>query len=48
MFESLDDQIALDTRKMTTARSRWLQYAGVFAATILVFGALYACILVLE
>ena len=48
MFESLDDQIALDARKMTTARNRCLQYAGVFAATIMVFGALYAGILLLE
>jgi hypothetical protein len=48
MFESLDDQMALDERKTTTASSRWVQYAGVFAATILVFGALYAGILLLE
>lgn len=48
MFESLEDRIALDEQKRTTPQKRWLQYAGVFAATIMVFGALYAGILLLE
>lgn len=48
MFDNLDDQIAMDEHKMTSTRSRWLQYAGVLAATLLVFGALYAGILLLE
>lgn len=48
MFESLDDQIALDARKAVSVRSRWMQYAGVVAATLVVFGALYAGILLLE
>ena len=48
MFESLDDQIALDERKETSTKKRWIEYAIVFTATILVFGALYVGILILE
>jgi hypothetical protein len=48
MFESLDDQIALDERKEMSAKKRWLEYAVVFSATVLVFGALYVGILILE
>ena len=48
MFDSLDDQIALDDRKTISARSRWMRHGAIVAVTLAVFVALYAGILYLE
>lgn len=45
MFSSLDEQMKLDEATSSTSRERLLRYAGVAIASILVFGGLYAGIL---
>jgi hypothetical protein len=48
MFSSLDEQMKSDESASSTSRERWIRYAGVVIATALVFGGLYAGIMLLE
>jgi hypothetical protein len=48
MFESLDDEMRRDEKKASTPRERLLLYAGVVAATTLVFAGLYLSIHLLQ
>lgn len=42
MFNSLDEEIQRDDQAMSTARERWLRYALVLLASVVLFGGLYA------
>jgi len=42
MFSSLDDQIRRYDQTTTTPRERWLYYAAVLLASIVLFGGLCA------
>ena len=42
MFNSLDDEIKRDDQKTSTPRERYLRYAAVLLASIILFGSLYA------
>lgn len=48
MFNSLDDQIKRDDQATSTPLERWLRYAVVLLASIVLFGSLYAGIRFLE
>jgi hypothetical protein len=48
MFSSLDEQIKHDDAIMTTSRERWIRWASVAVMSLLVFGGLYAGIMLLE
>jgi len=48
MFSSLDEQMKRDEATASGARERWLKNAMVAVVSLLVFGGLYASILLLE
>jgi hypothetical protein len=48
MFSSLDEQMKRDGAASANSRERWLTYAIIAVASILVFGGLYAGIMLLE
>jgi hypothetical protein len=48
MFSSLDEQMKRDEATTSSSRERWFRYATVVVASILVFGGLYAGIMLLE
>jgi hypothetical protein len=41
MFDTLDDQVKRDIERETTATERWIRYAAVAVASVLLFGGLY-------
>jgi len=45
MFSSLDEAMKHDDAVSSTPRERWMRYAGVFIVAVLVFGGLYAGIM---
>ena len=48
MFTSLDEQIKRDDDAVSTPQGRWLRYTGVLLISLLLFGALYAGVRLLE
>jgi hypothetical protein len=48
MFSSLDEQIKRDEAVGSSPRERWLRYCGIVVVSALVFGGLYAAIIVME
>jgi hypothetical protein len=48
MFTNLDDQIKRDDNAVSTPQGRWLRSAGVLLISLLLFGALYAGVRLLE
>lgn len=48
MFSTLDEEIKKTSGRALTPLRRAMEYAGVAAATALVFGALYATIVFFE
>ena len=48
MFNSLDEQMKRDEAKTSNPRERWFRYASIAIVSILVFGGLYAGIMLLE
>ncbi len=48
MFDSLDDEIKRDEKATSTPGQRWLRYATVLLASIILFGGLYAGIRLLD
>ncbi len=48
MFESLDEQIKLDTLRTTSNTERWLRLVLVVAITLIVFGGLYWGVHIME
>jgi hypothetical protein len=47
MFNSLDEQMERDDATSSTSRERWISYGTIAIVSILVFGGLYASILLL-
>lgn len=45
MFSSLDEQMKLDDATTSSSRERWFKYASVAIVSLLIFGGLYAGIL---
>ena len=41
MFDTLDDQMKRDLERETTPSERWIRYAAVAVASVLLFGGLY-------
>ncbi len=48
MFNSLEEEIKRYDQATSTPRERWLRYAAVLLASIVLFGGLYAGIRLLE
>ena len=48
MFNSLEDELKRDEQATSTRTQRWLRYATVLLASIILFGGLYAGIRFLE
>lgn len=48
MFNSLEDELRRDEQATSTPTQRWLRYAAVLLASIILFGGLYAGIRFLE
>jgi hypothetical protein len=48
MFGSLDEQMKRDESASSTAKERWIRYTIVLIISVLVFGRLYAGIMLLE
>ena len=40
MFDSLEDQIQADLKKQSSSTERWIRYAAVAVASVLIFGGL--------
>jgi len=40
MFDSLEDQIQADLKKQSSNTERWIRYAAVAVASVLIFGGL--------
>jgi hypothetical protein len=48
MFNSLDEQMKRDDATSSSSRERWIRYASIAIVSILVFGSVYAGIMLLE
>lgn len=48
MFTSLDEQMRRDEATASSLLERWFRYAGIAITSILVFGGLYAGIMLIE
>ncbi len=48
MFNSLEDELKRDDQRTSTPAQRWLLYVTVLAASVVLFGGLYAGIRFLE
>jgi hypothetical protein len=48
MFDSLDEQMKSSDSASSTPRERWIRYASMAVVSVLVFGALYAAIMLME
>ena len=48
MFENLDDRMKQDDEAETTRTQRWLKWLVVCAVSVVVFGALYLGVSLLE
>jgi hypothetical protein len=48
MFDSLEDQIQADLKKQSSSTERWIRYAAVAVASVLIFGGLVFGIRFLE
>ncbi len=48
MFDSLDDQMKLDEQKESSKTERWLRWAAVAIASVVLFGGLYYGVRMLE
>jgi hypothetical protein len=48
MFDSLDDQMKRDLEKESTKSERYMKYAAVAVASVVLFGSLYLGTLLLD